>query len=79
MLHQKSATTIIRGGPFHSGKKEGEEISEIALELKVPVDKNLEKLKVICQWNADPGRKFHYLQVIGRDKRVGKCVCLVSI
>ena len=50
----------------------------IGSELKVSVDVDLERLKVICCWedglmNRVPDSRCH------RDKRVRECVCSVGI
>ena len=51
---------------------------EIGSGLKVFVDVCLERLKVICCWE-DGRRKRVSISRCHRDKRVGKCVCSVSI
>ena len=50
----------------------------IGSELKVSVDAGLERLKVICCWE-DGRRKRVPISRCHRDKRVGECVCSVSI
>ena len=50
----------------------------IGSELKVSVDADLESLKVISCWEDGKGKRVPVSRSHG-DKRVGECVCSVSI
>ena len=45
---------------------------------KVSMDAGLERLKVICSWEDSQGKSVPVSRSHG-DKRVGECVCSVSI
>ena len=64
-------TSLVRGGPLYR-----EDNSDwVVVEF---VDSCLERLKVICYW--EDGRKKRVpVSKCHRDKRVGECVCTVSI
>ena len=50
----------------------------IGYESKVSVDAGLERLKVISCWE-DARRKRVQVSRYDRDKRIGECVCSISI
>ena len=74
----KGATSLVPELALEWWKKEAEEISEIKLELKVPVDVGLEKLKAVIR-RKDECNKIVILSRSHGDKRGSQCVRPVSI